>query len=232
MKVPNNLEHIQILTKTVSSTESRNENATALTVALLGNVLKLSSQDTGKYAGLITSEPLGRLVRDFSVSLTARILPAERQPEKRSKEIEKKSKKSEKWLKKSADSLGVEVPVRVLVHGLMAEKDVVARFLSDHDLFFQHPFQGELDGSVPYFNPHYLLRPGAEMPDLGRLSLLCSSTDRTPAEVLGDVAKAQLMRVFDLAYDPGDSINAKPSRRLKTTLQRYWHHPHCCASNG
>ena len=232
MKVSNNLVHIQILTKTVSSRKSRNEKATALTVALLGNVLKLSFQDTGKYAGLITSEPLGRLVRDFSVSLTARILPAERQPEKRSKEIEKKSKKSEKWLKKSADSLGVEVPVRVLVHGLMAEKDVVARFLSDHDLFFQHPFQGELDGSVPYFNPHYLLRPGAEMPDLGRLSLLCSSTDRTPAEVLGDVAKAQLMRVFDLAYDPGDSINAKPSRRLKTTLQRYWHHPHCCASNG
>ena len=218
MKVANNLENIQILTKTVSSTESLNKKAIALTVALLGNVLKLSFQDTGKYAGLIISEPLGRLVSDFSVALTARILPAERQSEKRSKEIEKRSKKN-------ADSLKVEVPVRVLVHGLMAQKDAVARFLSDHALFFQHPFQDELHSSVPYFNPHYLLRPGAEMPDLGRLSLLCGFTDRTPAEVLSDVAKAQLMRVFDLAYDPGESITAKPSPRLRTTLQRYRHRP-------
>ena len=211
MKLANNLENVQILTKTVSSSESRNKKATALTVALLGNVLKLSFQDTGKYAGLITSEPLGRLVSDFSVALTARILPTERQSEKRSK--------------KNADSLKVEVPVRVLVHGLMAQKDAVARFLSDHDLFFQHPFQDELHSSVPYFNPHYLLRPGAEMPDLSRLSLLCGFTNRTPAEVLSDVAKAQLMRVFDLAYDPGESITAKPSPRLRTTLQRYRHRP-------
>ena len=216
---------VQILTKTVSSTESLNEKATALTVTLFGNVLKLSVQVTGKYACLITSEPLGRLVRDFSVSLTARILPAERQPEKKSKRIEKRPNKK-------FDSLGVEVPVRVLVHGLMAQKDAVARFLSDHDLFFQHPFPDELDASVSYFNPHYLLRPGAEMPDLGRLSLLSGSTDRTPAEVLSDVAKAQLMRVFDLAYDPGESITAKPSPRLKTTLQRYWRHPHGCVSDG
>ena len=225
MKVANSLEHMQILTKTVSSTESRNEKATALTVALLGNVLKLSFQDTGKYAGLITSEPLGRLVSDFSVSLTARILQAEHQPEKRPKGIEKRSKKN-------VDSLQVEVPVRVLVHGLMVEKDAVARFLSDHDLFFQHPFQDELHSSVPYFNPHYLLRPGAEMPDLGRLSLLSGSTDRTPAELLSDVDKAQLMRVFNLAYDPGEFITAKPSPRLKTALQRYWNRPCCCVSNG
>ncbi len=188
-------------------------------MALLGSVLKMSSQDTRKYAGLITSEPLGQLVRDFSVSLTARILPAERgQPRKKSKEMEKQSKQN-------ADPLRMEIPVRVLVHGLMAEKDVVASFLSDHDLFLQHPFPGELDGSVRYFNPHYLLRPGAEMPDLGRLSLLCGSADRTPAEVLDDVAKARLMRVFDLSYDPGESIEAKPSPRLKTALQRYRHHP-------
>ncbi|KAH6635023.1 SNF2 family N-terminal domain-containing protein [Chaetomium sp. MPI-SDFR-AT-0129] len=205
-----------VLTKAVSSMESRNEKMTALTVALLGNALKLSFQGTGKYAGLITSEPLGQLVRDFSVSLTARIHPAERQPGKKSKKVENKNRS-----KTNVDSLGVEVPVRVVVHGLMTEKDVVARFLSDHDLFFQHPFQGELDGSVPYFNPHYLLRPGAEMPDLGRLSLLCGSTNRTPAKVLDDVSKARLMRVFDLAYDPGESMTAKPSPRLKTTLKRH-----------
>ncbi len=214
----------------MSSTDSRNERATALTVALLGNVLKLSFQDTGKYAGLITSEPLGRLVSDFSVSLTARILPAERQLERRSKNNEKKAKGIESGSKKNTDSL--DAPVRVLVHGLMAEKDVVARFLSDHDLFFQHPFQDELDSSVPYFNPHYLLRPGAEMPDIGRLSLLSGSTDRTPVEALSDVAKAQLMRVFDVAYDPGESITAKPSLRLKTALQRYRHCSYCCVNNG
>ena len=199
----------QILAKAISSTESRNDKEAAVAVSLLGNVLKLSYQDTRKYAGLITSEPFAEIMRNFSVLLTARMLPADRQAKK---VLTERFKRSE-----------AEVPVRLLICGLMAEKDALGSLLSDHGLFFQHPFQGELDGSVPYINPHYLLRPGSRMPDLDRLSL-SGSTDAAPAEVLDDVAKARLMRVFYLAYDLEASIEARPSPRLKSTLKRYRHY--------
>lgn len=190
----------------MSSTGSHDGKAAALNVSLFGNVLKLSFQETDQYAGLVACEPLGKVMRDFSVLLTARVLSTERPGGKKAQ--------------KSVQSPATKLPVRVILHGLMAEKDAVGSFLSDHDLFFQHPFPSELDSSVPYFNPHYLLRPGSQMPDIGRLSLR-GSTDEIPEEVLDDVSKARLMRVFNSAYDPEGSIEAKPSPRLKTTLERW-----------
>ncbi|KAM7210964.1 SNF2 family N-terminal domain containing protein [Rhypophila decipiens] len=56
------------------------------------------------------------------------------------------------------------------------------------------------------------------MPDLASLSLSASS-DVSPADVLDDVSKARLMRVFDLASDHTAVVEVKPSPRLKTTLK-------------
>jgi len=199
----------------VSSAKSQDDRAATANISLFGDVLKLSFRDTGKYGGLVASEPLAKVMRDFSVLLTASVLPPKNPAGKKPKD--------------DLQHPEANVLVRVLVYGLISEKDAVGCFLSDHDLFFQHPLPSELDNSVPYLNPHYLLPPGSQMPDLERLSL-CDSKNSTPVEVLGDVAKARLMRVFDIAYDPELTIEAKPSQRLRSTLKRYSRHPICLLS--
>jgi hypothetical protein len=196
---------MQIITKTVSSAKAQGDGEVAATVSLLGHALKLAFRDSGKYAGLVTCESLARVVREFSVSLTARVLPPKHHAGKKPKNSFQPEEEA--------------VSVRILICGLRSEMDAVGDILSDDDLFFQHPFPSELERSVPYNNPHYLLPPGAEMPDLEQLSLSDPESTR-PVEVLGDVAKARLMRVFDLPYDPGVAIDTKPSARLKSTLKR------------
>jgi hypothetical protein len=158
----------------VSSVEVQDHEEAAVTVSLLGNVLKLSFRDSGKFAGLVTCEPLAKVMREPSVSLMGNMLPPDQ--------------KARKKLKDSFQREEATVSLRILVYGLRATMDAVSTILPDHDLFFQHPFPSEQDKSVPYHNPHYLLPPGAQMPELDQSSLSKSENER-PTEVLGEAQR-------------------------------------------
>lgn len=176
-----------------------------------GGILKLSFKSSGNYAGIVNSEPLARLLRDFSIQTAAKF----QFPDKNSK---RPTAKKDVTRFKPADS-SLQLRVRLVICGLMSEKDAVSELMSDNDLFFQHPLPIELS-SLPYSNPHFLVRPGSQMPDLAQLSVTAGSSDVLPAETIDDVSKARLMRVFDLASDPMGFIDVKPSPRLKSPLKR------------
>jgi len=202
-----------ILTKAISSARKQDGDDHVFTVSPYGDILKLSYKNTRKYAGIINSEPLAKLIRDFSIYIKAYIHP----PSKVA------SKSGPKQSSSNLSNPNGEVSVRLLVYGLISEKHDAGNLMSDNDLFFQHPLATEVSGemsSIPYFNPHFLIRPGSQMPDLAQLSL-SGSSDTPPAEILDDVSKARLMAVFDLANGSKTWIDVKPSPRLKSSLKMY-----------
>ncbi|RYP15859.1 hypothetical protein DL765_005473 [Monosporascus sp. GIB2] len=73
----------------------------------------------------------------------------------------------------------------------MEDKGDIANPLSDAGLFFQHPALDEYDPGVPYFNPHLLLRPGAEMPKIERLSISDSQRASTKGGLLDEVNQGE-----------------------------------------
>lgn len=104
----------------------------------------------------------------------------------------------------------------------MEHKDDIADLLSDEGLFFQHPTPEEYDPVVPYFNPHFLLRPGAEMPRIEDLSVSgCSRPAAGKSALLDEVDKGRIWKIFDLANGVGALASVAASGRLKSTLREY-----------
>lgn len=104
----------------------------------------------------------------------------------------------------------------------MEEKDAVANMLSSAGLFFQHPSMEEYEPDVPYFNPHMLLRPGAEMPDIESLSISrAQDADTTVlgSSVLEEAGMAQIWRVFDTANEATNIGDVNTSGRLNSSLR-------------
>lgn len=113
--------------------------------------------------------------------------------------------------------------LRIVLYGFMSEKQLVAKTLSDGDLYLQHPSLDECDRRVPYFNPHYFLRPGRTMPELA--SLRIPSPGRLSGtgsqDVLSEHDKRQLLQMFESAHDPKASFGIRPSPRLQSALKGY-----------
>lgn len=110
--------------------------------------------------------------------------------------------------------------LRLIVFGLMTEKQTVAKVLSDGDLYLQHPSLSECGSRVPYFNPHYLVRPGGSMPRLENLAI----TDPTrptsrPRDALTKIEKDMMLQIFESAHDPEAVFGVRPSSRLQTALK-------------
>lgn len=116
--------------------------------------------------------------------------------------------------------LPAERSVRMVIYGLAAEKNEVGALLSAGTLYFQHPLPTEYDRNLPYCNPHYLLRPGSRMPLLEELCI-SGAEGSNKIDLLDDESKGRIMRIFDMAQDPGSPSQIIPSSRLKSTLQRY-----------
>lgn len=105
-----------------------------------------------------------------------------------------------------------------MVYGKMDDKDVIADLLSDEGLFFQHSTAEEYDPEIPYFNSHFLLHPGAEMPKIEELSVSDTSS-AARKRVLDEVNHSRIWSVFDLANGPGASASVTVSKRLKSDLR-------------
>ncbi|KAF7508204.1 hypothetical protein GJ744_009501 [Endocarpon pusillum] len=181
-----------------------------VSIAACADMLKLSFQDSKKYAGLITCPALSMLSKDWCIQLSATLMA----PNDKLDQVSKKAEVHNSCVSR-------KLPVRIMVYGLTSERVAVGNLLSGAGLYLQHPSASEYDGHVKYINPHYLLRPGSHMPNLEQLSVSSDSGSPKSSESLDEVNKCRFLRVFDLANEVGSSLTAEPSCRLRSTLKEH-----------
>jgi hypothetical protein len=160
-----------------------------------GDILKCYIGNTATYLGFINCAILVQLVHDFSVTLTATV------------EVPKMRKKS---------TTIRELPISLVVYGHLKDRRAVGALLADKGLALQHPH--EFDNNVEYHNPHFLLRPGARMPNIDCNPSSSLSTTMKD-EILDECRKSRLTRVFDSANGLGLHCQVSPSPRLRSTLK-------------
>lgn len=176
------------------------------------NILLLQYEGSGKRAGLLVSEALSRLVKECSITLVATIGTFNGQ------------RRSDP-LSFSLTSVRAR-PLRVVVYGMLSEKDKVANVLDESDVFFQRPEGSEYDRRVRYLNPMYLLPPGEDMPIIGGPSM-AAGRGQTAAPLdevqLGEVERSRVLRIFDEASGADSDVpfEVKQSSRIVSTLKEY-----------
>lgn len=177
-----------------------------MTLEALETKLKLSSQDTQKYAGIINNTTLARIFREFTIKADAKLVTSTNSR----KETSKKEVKSFR--------LPVDRPVRIVLYGLATDQYTIGNILGNAGFYFQHPLASEYDSSMPYCNPHYLLRPGSQLPTLEEDSITRCDRKVEP-DLLNASNKGRFMRLFDEASEIILKTSIKPSSRLKSTLK-------------
>ncbi|RYP62494.1 hypothetical protein DL769_007273 [Monosporascus sp. CRB-8-3] len=205
---------VVIVEASVSTTDHRKVADCPVTIRSDGKVLSLCFADSGCFAGIIASRGLKKLLDRHTVRVTAALCCKQPHDDKKTKISKKSGGSASKWRLEDAIA-------RVVVYGRMEDKDDIANLLSDAGLFFQHPTLDEYDPGVPYFNPHLLLRPGAEMPKIEGLSISGSQRAATKGGLLDEVNQGRIWRIFDLASGAGTSAVAAASSRLRSTLRKH-----------
>jgi hypothetical protein len=147
------------------------------------------------------------LLDGFEVKLKAFLIPS--RSDSTTKDTKRKNDKENSFWGYS---------IRILVYGLMIERDAVGEHLSEADLHLQQPQAMECDISVEYSNPHYLVRPGGQMPKLEDLSLDSNSGGAEQPVRLSETTKGRLLRIFDSADGLGASASVATSPRLRSDL--------------
>ncbi|KAF3059266.1 putative SWI/SNF-related matrix-associated actin-dependent regulator of chromatin subfamily A member 3-like 1 [Daldinia childiae] len=111
--------------------------------------------------------------------------------------------------------------IRIVIYGLRSDKEAAGDLLSDVGCFLQHPYAAEVIPGVQYDNPHYLIRPDAEMPKLENLSLDALDDDPTHTEIRDEVNKGYFLQIIESAGADGGAVtgvNTSSSPRLRTQL--------------
>lgn len=111
--------------------------------------------------------------------------------------------------------------VRIVINGLKQDRAAIGKLLSDGQVFLQHPFATECAKNLKYCNPHYLVRPGTELPALEHLCLDEESDEKDGEQMRMDEASlVRLQRIFDNTEADGISgvPMIDPSPRLNSTL--------------
>jgi hypothetical protein len=103
----------------------------------------------------------------------------------------------------------------ITLYGFRQDRDAVGTLLSENKLFLQQP--RTFDPSTVYFNPQYLLRPGAEF----NLAAQGDSKSSIPEKKMSEAIKHQMLRVFDSAAGPATFSEMQGSKRLITCLKLY-----------
>lgn len=177
-----------------------------VTLEALETKVKLSSQDTQKYAGIINNATLAKILRKFTIKADAKLVT----PTNSRKKTSKKEVQNFR--------LPVDCPVRIVLYGLATDQYTIGDILGNAGFYFQHPLPSEYDSSMQYCNPHYLLRPGSQLPTLEEDS--ATRCDRkVESDLLSASNKGRFMRLFDEASDLILKTSIEPSSRLKSTLK-------------
>ena len=182
--------------------------------------MKLCFQNSGKYAGILALPALCKLQVEFTVEYTATI-------ELLKSENAQRTRARKEMLLGSIHNCSV----RITVYGVESEKSSVGQLLSAAGLYLQHPSTTELSKSINYWNPHYLLRPGSQMPALEGLSISSKINNATNVDSIDEIHKSRFMQMFNSASGPiSNLVNPIPSPRLKSQLKEYV--THCYARNN
>ena len=179
-----------------------------------GGVLGLYFDDSNQFAAIVESSALRKVQNLYAVRLVASLQPKPSDDNERGKKPKRSGASGSKWRM-------VEASARITVYGLMNKKDAIADLLSDEGRFLQHPTAEECEPEVPYFNPHFLLRPGAEMPKIEELTIQETPSAAGKAGVLDEVNQGKIWRIFDLANGVGASASVAASKRIKSVLREY-----------
>jgi hypothetical protein len=180
-------------------------------VTLFEHRLKLSFQDTGKYAGIMKNEAISRLLSELCATFAAKLIApvVAKKPFSKSRNFK--------------TTFPQDCAVRLVVYGFMADQNAIGDILGAAGLYLQHPSSTEYDGLIPYHNPHYLLSPGSQMPAVDMLARDMSDAV-IEKSILDESTKWRLMTLFDETGDEGMqrmAASLKPSPRLRSTLQQY-----------
>jgi hypothetical protein len=175
-----------------------------------GTILKICRKDTDKYVGILDLPAIQDLLDGYSIRLRSFL---------------SKAKTNGSGTKKKAEngdaSFPPEYSLRVVVFGQLEDKTAVGNFLSTANLYLQHPSQTECGSNIEYYNPHYLVRLGGEMPKIGDLWLEEDEERGNARRTMDDVAKSRLLKLFDDADGTGLESDVQPSPRLQANLMEY-----------
>jgi hypothetical protein len=202
-------DYVKIVARTTSSwTGSQGLKMTPVTLSPLGDLIKLSFQDSKKYAGILALPALCMLQEECTIEYTANMVALG-------------SRKDHKTVKGKATTPNAvhDCSVRIVVYGVKSQESSVSQLLSDADLCLQHPLAAELYRHVDYWNPHYLLRPGSQMPKLESLSISPDGNNVTTTDSIDETHKSRFMQIFNSANGPSSLLNPISSPRLKSILK-------------
>lgn len=199
---------LKIYTNALSSFNGgQRSDLVPVTMQRFGDMIKLYFQDSHKYAGLIVTPILGKILDDFSVKCVASVVASSSQP------CQARYQKNGKDLTRQK-----ECSVRIVMYGLKHEESIIGDLLSDSSLFLQQPSAAECDRNIIYSNPHYLVRPGSKMPTLDGLAMSSDTSAGAASEKLNEVTQSRFMRLFDTA-NVKIQLHVTPSSRLRTSLK-------------
>ncbi|KAF2647161.1 hypothetical protein K491DRAFT_644351 [Lophiostoma macrostomum CBS 122681] len=192
---------------TSTSTATQADQFAPVDLESFGDMVKMTLQSSGKYAGLIIQRPIRQLLELKSVHMSASLTTTS---SSRSQAPQKSTTKA------FHDSVA-----RIVITGPQQKQLEVGTLLSDSGLCFQHPYAEEC-GDLEYNNPHFLRRPGSVMPKLQNAPHSGIAQTATSGS-LNETMKSRVMRIFDLSNDATQGIYSQvfASPRLKTRLKRH-----------
>ncbi|KAK1833651.1 SNF2 family N-terminal domain-containing protein [Podospora conica] len=182
-------------------------NPGPVTVTTSGRIVRLSFDESNTFAATFEAPVLVKLVRHSGVTLEA-TLP---------KPGIKKKKSADSWMTPL-------VVAQITVYGRRVAMYEVGDALSEAGLHLQHP-SVDIDPNVQYFNPQYLLAPGATFPQPAASVAVSLRREGPLDELVRAHTMNQLNHVFDEASGPesGEYLlgGVLQSGRLKTTLHEH-----------
>lgn len=198
---------------TSSFSQKNTAHSVPVNLKPFGGTLMVYEQDSDAYAGILNNCQLANALRQIHLKLDATLFISE---EKDLGGINKPKMKKNAPVKAAR-----EYSIRIVIYGLGSNKEAVGDLFSDAGCFLQQPYATEVIPGVPYDNPHYLVRPGAEMPKLENLSLDTVDDNPTHTEIRGEMSKGHFLRIIESAEADGGAVtvvNTSLSPRLRTKL--------------
>ncbi|KAF5627127.1 helicase-like transcription factor [Fusarium sp. NRRL 52700] len=177
---------------TSSFFKNRQESEVTVNLRQCGSIMKLTTADTGAYAGIVTDLfPLDLLHRP-SMKLSA--------------------------LFTAPASLRViilsHIDETAEIGTILSNNDLFLQHPSPREIEY-------FDLEMEYLNPHYLVTPGSRMPQLEDLAIEYNDRTSIASLALDDQKKDQLIGVFDTPADLSIRPTTDPSPRLQTRLKDY-----------
>lgn len=181
-----------------------------------GSIFMIECQNSNSHLGILSDARLVSMLDQLPLKLDATLLVSDARVTKGGRKAHMKKYTSTKTTRNCS--------IRIVVYGLRDNEEATGRRLSAAGLFLQHPYATEVIPGVKYHNPHYLVRPGGEMPKLENLQLDDTNDDPHNTEAGGEMNKSHFMRIFETAQADGGGTTAADtlaSPRLRSRLMRY-----------